>query len=70
VVPIDYLDGMWVLDTRASNHMTGTRSALQSLNDKVWGTMRFGDGSHVKIHGISSMVMSGCHQQHKHSDVA
>jgi hypothetical protein len=69
-VPIDCLDGVWVLDTRASNHMTGTRSALQSLNDKVRGTVRFGVCSHVEIHEIGSMVMQGRHQQHKHSDVA
>ena len=27
--------------------------------------MRFGDGSRVEIHGVGSMVMQGCHQQHK-----
>ena len=65
VVPVECPDGVWVLDTGASNHMTRTRSALQSLNDKVQGTVRFGEGSHVEIHGISSMVMQGRHQQHK-----
>lgn len=28
VVPVPCLDGVWVLDTGATNHMTGTRSAL------------------------------------------
>lgn len=28
VVPVVVPDGMWVLDTNASNHMTGTRSML------------------------------------------
>jgi len=28
VIPVDVPDGVWVLKTDASNHMTGTRSAL------------------------------------------
>ena len=27
--------------------------------------MRFGDGSHVEIHGIGSIMMEGRHKQHK-----
>jgi len=65
VVPLVVPDGVWVLDTGASNHMNGTRSALTQLNEKVRGTMRFGDGSCVEIQGIGSVVMQGRHQQHK-----
>jgi hypothetical protein len=32
ITPIDVPDGVWVLDTGASNHMTGTRSALTQLD--------------------------------------
>jgi len=47
-------DDRWVLDTGASNHMTGCRQALRSLDTTVCGTVRFGDGSLVKIEGIGS----------------
>lgn len=42
-------DGMWVLDTGASNHMIGVHSMLTQLDEGVRGTVHFGDGSHVKI---------------------
>lgn len=65
VVPVDCPDGVWVLDTGASNHMTGTRSALSYLDTGVRGTVGFGDGSCVEIHGVGSVVMKGQHQEHK-----
>jgi hypothetical protein len=45
VIPVTRPDGVWVLDTGASNHMTGTRSALTQIDERVRGTIRFGDGS-------------------------
>jgi len=63
--PVDAPEGVWVLDTGASNHMTGTRSALTQLDEGVRGTVRFGDGSQVQIHGLGSVVVEGRHQQHK-----
>ena len=65
VVPIDVPEGVWVLDTGASNHMTGTRSVLSQLDRSVRGTVRFGDGSRVEIEGIGSVVVQGRHQEHK-----
>jgi hypothetical protein len=47
----------WVLDTGASNHMTGWREALTSLNTSVHGTMRFGDRSLIGIEGIESVML-------------
>ncbi|XP_072149568.1 uncharacterized protein [Setaria viridis] len=49
--------GVWVLDTGASNHMTGHREALASLDMFVRGTVRFGDGSLVEIQGIGSVML-------------
>jgi hypothetical protein len=47
----------WVLDIGASNHMTGRREALTSLDTFVHGMMRFGDGSLVEIEGIGSIIL-------------
>jgi hypothetical protein len=39
----------WVLDTGASNHMTGSRAAFSSIDAGVTGTVRFGDDSIARI---------------------
>lgn len=64
-MPVECPNGTWVLDTGASNHMTGTRSAMAHVNNSVRGSVRFGDGSCVKICGIGLVVMEGHHNEHK-----
>jgi hypothetical protein len=59
VVPVECPEGVWVLDIGASNHMTGCHAALSHLNERIRGTVRFGDGSSVEIHGPGSMVIQG-----------
>lgn len=59
VVPVECPEGVWVLDTGASNHMTGTHAALSHLDEGIRGTVHFGDGSSVEIHGLGSMVIQG-----------
>ncbi|XP_073363112.1 uncharacterized protein [Aegilops tauschii subsp. strangulata] len=44
-------DGRWFLDTGASNHMTGDRSAFAELDEGVTASVRFGDGSSMAIRG-------------------
>ena len=56
---------VWVLDTGASNHMTGRREALASLDVSVRDTVRFGDGSLVEIEGIGSVVLQTKKEGHK-----
>ena len=58
-------EGVWVLDTVASNHITGTKSALSHLDESVSGSVRFGDGSTVKICGLGALVVQGKQNQHK-----
>jgi hypothetical protein len=56
---------VWVLDTGASNHMTGHREALTSLDTTVRGTVRFSDGSLVEIEGIDSIMLQMKRVGHK-----
>jgi hypothetical protein len=49
----------------ASNHMTGRREALVSLDRSVGGTVRFGDGSLVQIEGIGSVMLQAKQKGHK-----
>jgi hypothetical protein len=65
MVSIECPDSVWVLDTGANNHMTGTQSTLTYLDNNVRGTVWFGDGSYVEIQGLDSMVMQGQHQEDK-----
>jgi transposase InsO family protein len=56
----------WILDSCASNHMPGARSAFAELDDGVRGTVRFGDGSSVAIEGRDTMLFkckTGEHQK-------
>jgi hypothetical protein len=38
---------IWVLDTGATNHMTGCQSAFSNLHQNIHGTVKFEDGSVV-----------------------
>jgi hypothetical protein len=51
-------DSVWFLDTGASNHMTGDRSAFMELDEAVHGSVKFGDGSVVQIMGRGTIAFS------------
>jgi hypothetical protein len=56
----------WILDTGATNHMTGARSTFSELDKEIRGTVRFGDGSMVGIEGRGTVLFtyrSGEHQE-------
>ena len=56
----------WILDTGATNHMTGERSAFSDIDTDMHGTIRFGDGSVVEIEGCGTILFScktGEHQR-------
>jgi hypothetical protein len=45
----------WELDTSASNHMLWCQAAFSSVDDGTVGTVRFADGSVVKIADINTI---------------
>jgi transposase InsO family protein len=46
----------WVLDTGASNHMSGCRTAFASIDGNTVGTVKFADGSVVDIEGVGTIL--------------
>jgi hypothetical protein len=48
----------WVLDTDATNHMTGARDIFIELDLQIWGMVKFGDDSVTKIEGQGSIILA------------
>ena len=46
----------WYLDNGASNHMTGDRNKFQNLDERYSGSVKFVDGSSMKIQGKGTIV--------------
>ena len=55
----------WVLDTGATNHMTGSRGAFSDLDTGIVGTVCFGDGSVVKIEGRGTVLFACKNGEHR-----
>ena len=55
-MPIPATVGVWHLDTGASSHMTGARASFVTLDEKIKGSVRFGDGSLVEICGKGNVL--------------
>lgn len=62
---VDAGSDVWYLDTGASNHMTGNRSMLMSLDETVKGTVKFGDDSVVEICGKGAVMYQCKNQEHR-----
>ena len=46
----------WVLDTGATNHMTGSKSVFCELDSGIRGMVKFSDGSVVEIEGHDTIL--------------
>ena len=47
---------LWYLDNGASNHMTGDLEMFKTLDEKITGKVKFGDGSTVEIKGKGTIL--------------
>uniref|UniRef100_A0ACD5X227 Uncharacterized protein n=1 Tax=Avena sativa TaxID=4498 RepID=A0ACD5X227_AVESA len=59
------VDAPWYLDTGASNHMTGDRKAFADLDEKVTGSVKFGDNSVVSICGRGTVMFTSRGGEHR-----
>jgi hypothetical protein len=48
----------WVLDTGATNHMTECKTTFSVLDQSLFGTVKFGDGSVVRIEGMGIVLFN------------
>jgi hypothetical protein len=48
--------GIWVLDTRATNHMSRCRAVFTKIDTAVLGIVHFGDDSVARIEGCGTVV--------------
>jgi len=61
----DVNDTLWYLDTWATNHMSGTRVVFSEIDDNVYGTVMFGDGSIVNIEGRGMIMFAYKISEHR-----
>ena len=55
----------WIFDTGASNHMTGSKAAFSDLDTGVTGSVKFGDGSVVRIEGCGTVLFACKNGEHR-----
>ncbi|XP_066358327.1 uncharacterized protein [Miscanthus floridulus] len=55
----------WILDTGASNHMSGSRAAFTDLDTAVSGSVHYGDGSVAQIKGIGTVLLECKNGEHR-----
>ena len=55
----------WYLDSGASNHMTGSKAAFSELDSSITGSVKFGDGSRVEIHGRDNVLFRCLNGEHR-----
>jgi hypothetical protein len=65
VVHVPSPDGVWYLESGAGSHMMGCCDMFSTLDETMHGTVRFGDGSIIRIQGRGTVVfecLTGYHR--------
>jgi hypothetical protein len=55
----------WILDTGATNHLSGARSAFSKINFGVCESVKFGNGSVVEIEGYDTILLLSKSGEHR-----
>jgi hypothetical protein len=55
----------WILDTGATNHMTGARASFSELDFGIRGSLKFRDGSVIEIEGKGTILFLGKGGEHR-----
>jgi hypothetical protein len=55
----------WYLDTGASNHMTGCIEKFAEIDTTIRGSVKFGDGLAVDIHGRGLVLLDCSTGEHR-----
>jgi hypothetical protein len=55
----------WILDTGATDHMTGARKAFSELGFGIRGSVKFGDGFIIEIEGRGTILFVGKGSEHQ-----
>lgn len=58
-------DGLWYLDTGASNHMFGSKENFVELDTAIRGKVKFGDGSVIDICGRGAVMFTCNNGEHR-----
>jgi hypothetical protein len=60
----DRNESLWHLDTGATNHMSGCRTAFHDLDTQIHGVVKFGDNSLVPIEGARTVILQAKTGEH------
>jgi hypothetical protein len=54
----------WVLDSGATNHMTGSRSVFSELDSEIRGSVKFVNGTIIDVEGWGTILFIGNGGEH------